>query len=96
MKWRILVVATTFALVSCRTDSPPVLSIICVTDGLGGGNCSLADGSQKYLAPSEMAGMWATTQTDQANFSAWCYDTTPERADKALEFIKKASLAQEH
>lgn len=51
--------------------------MICILNGIGGAVCSLPDGSEKYLLPSETKNMWATTQLDMKNFSAWCYDTPP-------------------
>lgn len=81
-----------FVLSGCRTDNPPVLSLICTLDGLGGADCVTGQGDRKYLAPSETVNMWATTQTDQANFAAWCYGVSPKTANAALESIKKNGI----
>jgi hypothetical protein len=76
------------SLVSCRTDKPPVLSIICIGDGFGGADCSLPDGTTKYLAPSELKNFWMTTEMDMQNFSSWCYKTTQEDAKASTDAIK--------
>lgn len=73
---------------SCRSDKPPVISIICTLDGLGGGDCVQSDGTRVYKLPSEMKNMWATTQTDEANFAAWCYKVPTPVASNALAQIK--------
>lgn len=80
-----------FALFSagCRKDQPPVLSIICIMDGHGGGNCTLADGTRVYRTPSEMVGYWATTETDQANFASWCYKVPPKTTQQAMKLLKQ-------
>jgi hypothetical protein len=82
-------------LAGCRTDKPPIIEPICTLDGFGGGDCVLATGQRKYLSPSEMSGFWATNQTSQANFSAWCYKISPETANAALESIKKNAIHSE-
>jgi hypothetical protein len=89
MKWIVILL---LSLSGCRTDRPPVLSLICTLDGLGGGDCVTATGEKKYLSPSETVNFWATTQTDQANFAAWCYKVSPETANAALETIKKHAI----
>lgn len=88
MKVWFLALATTFTLLSCRSDKPPIIEPICILDGLGAGDCVMGDGSQRYMSPSEMKNMWATSQTSQANFVAWCYDISPKTADAALRSIK--------
>lgn len=75
------------ALNSCRNDPPPALSTICILDGHGGGDCVLADGTKKYMLPSEMLNMWATTQADEANFSSWCYQTSKSNVEKQMDLI---------
>lgn len=76
-------------LAGCRTDRPPILSEICTLDGLGGGDCVKSDGSRIYKAPSEMLNYWATTQEDEANFAAWCYQVPPKTASEAMETLRK-------
>jgi hypothetical protein len=72
---------------SCRHSNPPPLSLICLLDGFGGADCVTASGVKKYLAPSETLNMWATTQADMSNFSAWCYDTNPKNTSSAMRVI---------
>lgn len=76
--------------VSCRKDRPPTISIICTMDGHGGGDCVTQDGTRKYMLPSEMVGMWATTQDDQARFASWCYRVPLTRAQAEMNRIKSA------
>lgn len=76
-----------FLVIACRSDPPPVLSVICIADGFGGMDCSVSDGSHKHMLPSETKGMWCTTQADQVNFAAWCYDTKPKIAEGHMEAI---------
>ncbi len=71
----------------CRTDHPPKLSLICTLDGFGGGNCVQSDGTREYREPSKMVNFWATTQEDQANFSAWCYGVSPKAAKRVMAKI---------
>lgn len=74
---------------ACRTDKPPVIEPICILDGFGGGDCVMADGSQRYMSPSELKNHWATSQASQANFAAWCYRVPPKTANAALELIRQ-------
>lgn len=92
----------------CRKDPPPVLSILCIMDGFGGGDCALpfegapihegcsikdaAKPMEVYCPPSAMKNFWATSQPDEANFASWCYKTTPARANAALDRIKARVL----
>ena len=72
-----LCLALALSLSSCkssRSDPPPVLSIICLGDGFGGADCSLADGTKKYLPPSELKNYWMTTNGDAQNLVQWCYN----------------------
>lgn len=73
------------ALDACRNDAPPRLSLVCTLDGVGGGDCADPDGKYVYKAPSEMLNYWATTQTDEANYTAWCYGTAPALITAKLE-----------
>ena len=57
---------------------------------MGGGDCIKADGTKQYMAPSEMVNMWATTQTDMANFSSWCYKTNPSLIAGEMDRMKTA------
>jgi hypothetical protein len=77
---------------SCRSDKPPLIEPICILDGFGGGDCVMSDGSQRYMSPSELKNHWATSQTSQANFAAWCYGVPPKTANAALEVIKRSTL----
>jgi len=72
-----LCLALALSLNSCkgtRKDSPPVLSVICLGDGFGGADCSMADGSKRYLPPSELKNYWMTTNADAQNLVSWCYN----------------------
>jgi hypothetical protein len=42
---------------------------------LGGADCSDPQGNKIHKTPSELNGFWMTTETDEANFSSWCYAT---------------------
>jgi len=59
--------------------------MICITDGYGGMDCSMADGSRLYLPPSKSGNMWATTQSDMQNLLSWCYGSPPGMTALALE-----------
>lgn len=77
----------------CRNDKPPQLSVVCTLDGLGGGDCADPQGKYIYKSPSEMKNWWATTQTDEANYSSWCYGGAPQGAAGAkLEQIRSRIL----
>jgi hypothetical protein len=65
-----------------------VFSLICLGDGVGGADCSLPNGGQSHLLPSQLKNFWMTTNADMQNFSAWCYQTTPEIAAKGLKEIR--------
>jgi hypothetical protein len=78
-------------LIGCRTDHPPKISIICLGDGFGGADCTLADGSHVSRLPSELKDFWMTTNTDMANFSSWCYGG-PAPAAKAMLRSMKAEI----
>lgn len=80
-----LLLSSSIFLYACRHSSPPEFSVICLGDGFGGADCSLPDGTSKYLAPSELKNFWMTTNADMKNFSAWCYDTTPSVTGHALD-----------
>jgi hypothetical protein len=56
----------------------------------------MGDGSKRYMSPSEMVNMWATSQTSQANFAAWCYGIPPKTANAALEVIRKNAKSGEN
>ena len=75
------------ALASCRTDKPPVISIVCIGDGFGGADCVDSTGAKIYRKPSELLNYWMTTQVDESNFAAWCYQVNPPTAEKQLEAI---------
>ena len=69
----------------CRKDTPPVFSVICLGDGFGGADCSVADGSRKYLKPSELKNFWMTTNADMQNYTSWCYQASPAAVRQVLE-----------
>lgn len=85
--WLLFLALASANSLGCRKDQPPQLSIICTLDGRGGGDCVLPGGQKIYKSPSEMKNFWATTQVDMSNFSAWCYDTSPENIEKAMSVI---------
>lgn len=70
---------------SCRTDTPPPIKIG-IGDGFGGGDVDVPGQAEKeYWPPSKMKNVWFTPQEDMARFSAWCYGTTVDVAQKQLE-----------
>ena len=85
--------ATLLNLSACRNDKPPQLGLICTLDGFGGGDCVTSDGTKVYKSPSEMKNFWATTQVDEANFTSWCYKTTPAGTNAELEKLKTQMTA---
>ena len=56
---------------SCRDSLPPKIEI-CIFNGFGA-DCVEADGSKKYRLPSELNDYWMTSESDEANYSSWCY-----------------------
>jgi hypothetical protein len=76
------------AMGSCRTDKPPIIGIICIGDGAGGADCVQAGGAKVYKSPSELKNYWMTTQTDEANFSSWCYKIPAPVASSTLESMR--------
>jgi len=76
------------SLLGCRKDQPPKISIICLGDGFGGADCTLADGSHVSKLPSELKDFWMTTNTDMANFASWCYGGSPPAAKVMLRSMK--------
>ena len=76
---------------SCRSSQPPTLSLICIGDGFGGADCVNETGAKVYKAPSELKNFWMTTEVDQQNFSAWCYDTSPAITEQAMINIAKVA-----
>lgn len=75
---------------ACRSSQPPKIEI-CILDGHGGGDCVEADGLKKYRPPSEMLNYWSTNQADEANYSGWCYDTSPAEVKAAMAEIEKTA-----
>lgn len=80
-----------------------MLSIICIGDGFGGCDGSLPDGgavpagctvkdaqfpTRVYCPPSALKNYWMTTEPDQANYSAWCYKTSPQTTASVMAEIK--------
>jgi len=78
-------------LASCRKDPPPILSIICLGDGFGGADCSLADGTKVWKSPTELKDFWMTTNADMQNYVSWCYKTNNTAAVGAQ--MKSVELA---
>lgn len=72
----------------CRKDQPPQVSIVCIADGMGGCDGAHPDGTTEYVSPSGMKDYWCTTQTDEANFSAWCYQTSVTKVQRQMARIK--------
>lgn len=87
MKLLMLGIVLLIALAGCRKSNPPSIDI-CIGDGYGGMNCTLKDGTHKYLKPSETANMWATTQEDMKLFASWCYNTSVKNVAPQMELIK--------
>jgi hypothetical protein len=88
---RLLFLALALLLNGCRSDQPPPKEI-CILDGFGGGDCVESDGSKLYRAPSAMLNYWATNETDEQNFAAWCYDTTPAAVAPVMQQLKAQAL----
>lgn len=76
----------------CRTDPPPKLSIVCILDGHGAGDCVDASGNRVYKLPSEMLNYWATTEVDQQNWASWCYGSSASQTAAAMAQIKSEAL----
>jgi hypothetical protein len=89
-----LLIFTALFLNSCRTDKPPAISIICTLDGLGGADCVQIPNKQVHLAPSQLAGYWATTQADIANFSSWCYQVPTPIVSSEMSRINEKIFAR--
>ena len=85
---KLFLVALAFFLSSCRKDYPPKTDL-CELDGFGGGDCVLKDGSEIYKSPSQMQNFMARSPEDEAAFTAWCYQTTPERVKQIYEQNKQ-------
>jgi hypothetical protein len=90
---KMLCLGLVLALSACRTSQPPPKEI-CILDGHGGGDCVESDGMLKYRLPSEMLNYWATNQVDMQNFSAWCYNTTPQTAHQAMAILSEQARAE--
>lgn len=101
--WVLLATLTLFSTGCPRKDPPPVLSIICLGDGFGGGDCSIPVGgstppgcvlkdatkpTELYCPPSALKNMWMTTQPDEASFAGWCYKVPAAIANAALNEIR--------
>ena len=89
--WRLgallLVLLGLLPLEGCRDSVPPVFSVICLGDGIGGADCSLPGGASEHLLPSQLKNFWMTTNADMQNYTAWCYQTTPAVAAKGMSEI---------
>lgn len=72
-----------------KKSHAPQFDFICIGDGFGGADCSMSDGSKKYMKPSELKNVWITNQASMERFAAWCYDTDARTAAKALDEIRK-------
>lgn len=83
----ISVVLAAFLCGSCRNSKPPKISLICLGDGYGGADCVDPAGNKIYKSPSDLKDFWMTTQVDEANYSAWCYDTSVSNTTKAMQVM---------
>lgn len=72
---------------SCRKDFPPKTEI-CQLDGFGGADCILKNEKVVYKAPSELKNYIARSPDDEAAFTAWCYDTSPDNVKQIWEQMK--------
>lgn len=87
----LVVIAACLCLFACRSSTPPKLSIVCILDGYGGADCVDANGNKIYKAPSELTNFWATTETDEQNFTQWCYGSGSSNAVAAgMKSIKES------
>lgn len=107
-----LLAVCALAMGSCRTDKPPVIGIICIGDGVGGGDCGLANAgtamppgcvvkdpanpTKVYCPPSALQNMWMTTQADEANFSSWCYKVPTPVASSVLAVMRARIAPNPH
>jgi hypothetical protein len=73
-------------LTSCRKSTPPTIEI-CILDSNGGADCIERDGSKLYRPPSQLENYWATSQSDQAAFAAWCYAVNRAPVEQVMEQI---------
>jgi hypothetical protein len=74
---------------SCRDSTPPVLSIICIGDGVGGADCVDSTGAQVHKDPSDLLNFWMTTEADEQNFTSWCYDESESKIQNAMRGVKE-------
>lgn len=51
-------------------------------------------GEKLYKSPSELKNFWMTTQTDEKNFSSWCYDVSVDAASKVMSSISQSIKSQ--
>lgn len=72
---------------SCRDSVPPKIEI-CIGDGFGGADCIETDGSRKYKSPSELLNYWMTSESDEANYTSWCYGTSERNVQPAMKLIR--------
>lgn len=84
----LLIITMALCSTSCRTDKPPQLSIVCVLDGFGGGDCALPDGTKIYKSPSDLKNFWATSQVDESNFASWCYKAPIAAVNAKMDKIR--------
>ena len=82
-----LMLCLVLVLSSCRSTRPPRIEI-CIADGYGGGDCIEKDDKRIVKTPSQLKNYWMTNPEDMAAFSAWCYETTPYVAGKAMKRIE--------
>ena len=90
---KLLCLGIALALSSCRSDKPPAIDI-CILDGVGGGDCVLKDGTQRYMLPSEMKNMWSTTQADMAAYSSWCYKAPIKVIEEQMQRVHDNALSK--
>jgi len=88
----------------CRSDKPPVISIICLGDGFGGADCSLganatapagcsaSDPTQPthvYCLPSALTNFWMTSEADESAWASWCYGSAPQASRAVLKTMRQ-------
>ena len=79
------------ALNSCRSSQPPGIEI-CILDGYGGADCIETNGTKLYKSPSALLDYWATNETDESNYTQWCYDINAQIVNANMKQIKKAAI----
>ncbi len=84
---KMCLVVLALALSGCRSSKPPAIGI-CIGDGLGGADCIGSDNSKFYMSPSDLKNFFMLSQSDEARFVSWCFDTTEAHVQPWLENTK--------